>query len=161
MGRIQAEIKTSFGKIIIEGSNVDELINTLKSLPENFVSEVEEVISRIVTQENGKEFDKVVRFTEKGPILILKDTKAITHYEAIGLILYFSRSKSSRPSQIRHLLKYSGINSQVSSRLNEMAKRGLVVKPSVGKPYWMLSPKGEQWIEDEVLPKLRSANRMK
>ncbi len=156
MGRIQAEIKTSFGKIVIEGSSADELLNTLKSLPENFINEVEEMVSKIIIQGSEREFDEIVRFTEEGPILVLKDTKVITHYEAIGLILYFSKDKSSRPSQIRRLLKYSGINSQVSSRLNEMAKRGLVFKPNVGKPYWMLSPKGDQWIEDEVLPKLRS-----
>jgi len=39
--------------------------------------------------------------------------------------------------------------------LNEMAKRGLVFRPTLEKPEWTLSPKGEFWIEEEVIPKLR------
>ncbi|MCX8170481.1 MAG: hypothetical protein N3E47_00715 [Candidatus Bathyarchaeota archaeon] len=155
MGRIQAEIKTSFGKIVIEGSTADELVKMIKSLPENFVNEVEHAISAIFSQSSSGELDNIVRITEDGPILILKDIKAITQYEAIALILYFSESRCNKPSNIRCLLERSGVNLQVSSRINEMAKRGLVFKPVPGKPEWALSPKGERWVEEEVLPKLR------
>mgnify|MGYP005624841057 CR=1 FL=1 len=158
MGRIQAEIKTSFGKIIIEGLTAGDLLDTLKSLPENFVSEIEAVISEMVMpNKSDTEFNDIVKFTETGPVLILKDTKLITHYEAVGLILYFSENRSSRPSQIRRLLEYSGLRVQVSSRLNEMAKRGLVFKPTLEKPEWTLSPKGEFWIEEKVIPKLKQS----
>jgi len=155
MGKIQAEIKTSFGKIIIEGSTVSDLFETIKSLPENFINDLESVISKATTLNRNKEFNGLVKFTESGPILILKDPNVITQYEAIGLILYFSKNKSGKPSQIRQLLEYSGIKTFVSSRLNEMAKRGLVLKSASEGSEWTLSPKGESWIEEKVLPKLR------
>ena len=156
LGKIQAEIKTSFGKIIVEGLTASDLLDTLKSLPENFVNEIEAVVSEMVMPDKDNiEYNDIVKFTDVGPVLILKDTKRITHYEAVGLILYFSENRSSRPSQIRRLLEYSGLRVQVSSRLNEMAKRGLVFRPTLEKPEWTLSPKGEFWIEEEVIPKLR------
>ncbi|MEM1582217.1 MAG: hypothetical protein QXK89_06885 [Candidatus Bathyarchaeia archaeon] len=155
MGKIQAEIRTSFGRVIVEGSTASELLEILEALPENFLSEVETVISKKVTPNKSGEFNGLVKFTEIGPVLILRDSKVITQYEAVGLILYFSENKSSRPSEIRRLLEYSGINAQVSSRLNEMARRGLVFKSTPDSSEWMLSPRGEHWVEEEVLPKLK------
>lgn len=156
MGKIQVEIKTSFGKIIVEGSSVGDLINTLETLPENFTSDLEESVSKITKYDKEKEFNEIVRETENGPVLILKDKGTVTHCEAIGLILYFSRNRSNRSSQIRRLLEYSGMKIQVSSRLNEMVKRGFIFKLNMGSPDWTLSPKGEQWIKEEVLPRLRN-----
>jgi len=155
LGKIQAEIKTSFGKIIIEGSTASDILETLKSLPENFISDLESAISKATTLNRNKEFNSLVKFTENGPVLILKDPKIITQYEAIGLILYFSKNRSGRPSQIRQLLEYSGIKTYVSSRLNEMAKRGLVFKSASDGSEWVLSPRGERWVEEEILPKLK------
>ncbi|MBS7654814.1 MAG: hypothetical protein QXR06_03605 [Candidatus Bathyarchaeia archaeon] len=156
LGKIQVEIKTSFGKIIVEGSSVNDLMGTLETLPENFTDDLEEIISKITKYDKEKGFNEIVRQTENGPILILKDKGTVTHCEAIGLILYFSKSRSNRSSQIRRLLEYSGIKIQVSSRLNEMVKRGFVFKLNIGSPDWTLSPKGEKWIEEEVLPRLRN-----
>jgi len=155
LGKIQAEIRTSFGKIIVEGATASDLLETLRSLPKDFINELENVISEATTFSKNKEFNDLVKFTENGPILILKDPGIITHYEAVGLILYFSENRSNRPSQIRYLLEYSGIKTHVSSRLNEMAKRGLVFKLTVDEAKWTLSPRGERWIEEEVLPKLK------
>lgn len=155
LGKVQAEINTSFGKIVIEGSTAEELIEIMRTLPENFVNEIERMVSAMLSQNRSRNFDDIVKITEDGPILVLDDIKAITQYEAIALILYFSESKCNKPSNIRSLLERSGVNLQVSSRINEMAKRGLVFKPFPGKPEWALSPKGERWVEEEVLPKLR------
>lgn len=157
MGKIQAEIKTSFGRIIIEGSTPDDLIEALKCIPENLISDLEDLISRIIKSRGAAadEFSEVVKYTEDGPVLMLRDPKSITYYEAIGLLLYFSEGKRGKPSQLRRLLEYSGINAQVSSRLNEMLRRGLVIKPDPRRSLWALTPKGECWIKEEVLPKLR------
>jgi len=155
LGKIQAEIKTSFGKIIIEGSTASDLLETLKSLPENFISDLESAVSKATMLNINKGFNNLVKLTESGPVLILKDPKIITQYEAIGLILYFSKNKSGKPSQIRQLLEYSGIKTHVSSRLNEMAKRGLVLKSSSDDSEWTLSPRGERWVEEEILSKLK------
>lgn len=159
MGRIQAEINTSFGKVIIEGSTPKDLLETLEQLPENFFSDLKTLISeKIMTclkDETGKSEDSFVKYTDDGPVLILKDPNSVTHCEAIGLLLYFSKDKYCRPSQIRRLLEYSGVSTQVSSRLNEMFRRGLVFKPSPKEPRWALTPKGERWVEEEVLPRVR------
>lgn len=156
MGKIQVEIRTSFGKLVLEGSTFKEVMDALGSIPENFVRDLETVVSNKILSSKDKVLNNIMKFTNIGPVLILKDSKSITHYEAVGLILYFSENRSNRPSQISRLLECSGVtNIQVSSRLNEMAKRGLVYKPTSERSEWVLSPKGERWIEVEVLPKLR------
>ncbi|MBS7639623.1 MAG: hypothetical protein QW600_00695 [Candidatus Bathyarchaeia archaeon] len=159
LGKIQVEIRASFGKLVFEGSTAEEVLDTLASLPEDFLRKLETVVSDKISSNKDRTLDNIVKLTEIGPVLILRDSRALTHYEAVGLILYFSENKGNRPSQIRQLLEYSGmVNIQVSSRLNEMAKRGLVYKPTSGRPEWVLSPKGERWIRDEVLPKLRGSS---
>ncbi|MEM2564910.1 MAG: hypothetical protein QXQ42_04385 [Candidatus Bathyarchaeia archaeon] len=156
LGRIQVEIRTSFGRLIVEGSSAREVLEALETLPENFIDELETVVSGKIASARDRTFNGIVKPTDIGPVLILKDSRALTHYEAVGLILYFSEKRSNKPSQISRLLECSGINVQVSSRLNEMAKRGLVYKPTPDSSEWTLSPKGERWIEEEVLPKLRN-----
>ncbi|MEM2272747.1 MAG: hypothetical protein QXX56_00850 [Candidatus Bathyarchaeia archaeon] len=159
MGRIQAEINTPFGKVVIEGSTPKDLLEVVENLPKNFFSNLESLISEKITacSKTGheKSNNNLVKYADEGPVLVLKNSNSITHYEAIGLLLYFSRDKYCRPSQIRRLLEYSGISAQVSSRLNEMLRKGLVFKPSPKEPEWALTPKGERWIEEEVLPRIR------
>lgn len=151
----------SFGRVVIEGSTPSELLETLEKIPKNFFTSLENLISEKIStnreegSEKAKFVDNLVKYTEEGPVLILKDTNSLTHCEAIGLLLYFSKGRRLRPTEIRCLLKYSGISAQVSSRLNEMFKKGLVFKPSLKDPAWALTPKGERWIEEEVLPRIR------
>jgi predicted transcriptional regulator len=162
LGKIQAEINTSFGKIVVEGSTPNEVLEVLKCLPSTFISDLEILISEITSlgkKEKAEKANSMVKYTEEGPILLLSDPKSITHCEAIGLLLYFLENRSGGPSQIRRLLEHSGINIQVSSRLNEMYKRGLVFKSASRKPEWTLSPKGERWVEEEILPKLRKVEK--
>jgi hypothetical protein len=79
----------------------------------------------------------------------------LTHYEAVGLVLYASEDKMNTAAQITRLLESSGIKSMVPARLNEMTKRGQVFKPDPSKPDFKLTIQGEKWIEEEVLSKLR------
>jgi len=153
VGKIQAEIKTSFGRIIVEGSSPNELLETLKSLPENFVDELEIIISGSMFV-GKKGFNEIVRLTDEGPILISKSK--LTHYEAVGLTIYFSKNKTSTASQINRLLECAGMKIQVSSRLNEMAWKGLIYKPDPSGSEWRLSPKGERWLEENVLARLKT-----
>lgn len=157
MGKIQAEINVSFGKIIIEGTTPNDLLETLEKLPENFFRSVENLVSEKVSlsrEERPEKAESIVRYTDMGPILVLKDPSSITHCEAIGLLLYFLKDKICKPSQLRYLLQCSGLSIQVSSRLNEMFKKGLVFKPTSREAGWTLTPKGERWVEEEVLPKV-------
>lgn len=151
MGKFQARIKTSFGEIVIEEEAAEELLRSIRTMPKNFINDLEFLISTKTFSTSGTVFKGIVEFTKKGPIL--KSKAELTHYEAIGLILYASDDKTGTANQISQLLEHSGIKPRVSSRLNEMAKRGLVYKPDPRAVNWRLTAQGERWIEDGVLPK--------
>ena len=153
MGRIKTRIKAPFGEIVLEGENPKELLEIIKSIPENFIEEVTSLISGRLTPPIKAQLEGIVEFTTEGPVITTR--KKLTHYEAIGLILYSMENNMATAAQISKLLESSGIKSMVPARLNEMTKRGLVFKPNPSKPDFKLTVQGKRWIEDEVLPKLR------
>ena len=152
MKRVKARVKTPFGEIVVEGESPQEILSVLESFPENFVEKVASVVSsRIVpsiTQLKG-----IVEFTTEGPVVITREK--LTHYEAIGLVLYTSEEKRNTAAQVQRLLESSGIKCMVPARLNEMTKRGQVFKPDPGKPEFKLTVQGERWVEGDVLARLR------
>ena len=153
MGKIKTKIKAPFGEIVLEGENPKELLEIIKSIPENFIEEVTSLISGKLTPPIKAQLEGIVEFTTEGPVITTR--KKLTHYEAIGLILYSMEDNMATAAQISKLLESSGIKSMVPARLNEMTKRGLVFKPNPSKPDFKLTVQGKRWIEDEVLPKLR------
>ena len=153
MKKIQTRIKTSFGEITVEGENPQEILDLLQSLPENFVENITNIVSTKLVPSAAVQLKGVVEFTTEGPVLVTREK--LTHYEAIGLILYASENNTNTAAQIANLLKSSGIKSMVPARLNEMTKRGLVFKPDPKKPEFKLTVQGVRWIEDEVLARLR------
>jgi len=156
MGCIKAQIKTTFGELVIEGETAEEVLSILRSLPKGFVEEIESLVSVKISISRTANLVGIIEYTKDGPIItsgVISRAK-LTHYEAIGLILYASEMRVNTSSKIRRLLEYSGIKSQVSSRLNEMAKRGLVYKPNLSGPDWKLTAEGERWIREKVLAKL-------
>jgi len=153
MGRIKTRIKAPFGEIVLEGENPKEILEIIKSIPENFIEEVTSLISGKLTPPIKAQLEGIVEFTTEGPVITTR--KKLTHYEAIGLILYSMEDNMATAAQISKLLESSGIKSMVPARLNEMTKRGLVFKPNPSKPDFKLTVQGKRWIEDEVLPKLR------
>jgi len=153
MRRIKTRIKAPFGEIVIEGENPKEILEIIKSIPENFIEEVTSLISRKLTPPIKAQLEGIVEFTTEGPVITTR--KKLTHYEAIGLILYSMEDNMATAAQISKLLESSGIKSMVPARLNEMTKRGLVFKPNPSKPDFKLTVQGKRWIEDEVFPKLR------
>jgi len=150
--RVKARVKTPFGEIVVEGESPQEILSVLESFPENFVEKVASVVSsRIVpsiTQLKG-----IVEFTTEGPVVITREK--LTHYEAIGLVLYTSEDKRNTAAQVQRLLESSGIKCMVPARLNEMTKRGQVFKPDPARPEFRLTVQGERWVEDDVLARLR------
>jgi len=152
MRKVEARIKTSFGEIIVEGENPQEILTLLEAFPEDFVEKVSNfVTSRIVP--SGAQLKGIVEATTEGPVIIAREN--LTHYEAIGLTLYASDDKKSTAAQIQKLLESSGLKCMVPARLNEMTKRGQVFKPDPNRPEFRLTMQGERWIEDEVLARLR------
>lgn len=153
LAKIRARIKTGFGEIEVEGESNQELVEALKTITPEFVSEVSGLVSSKVTGSAKAGLIGIVELTTEGPIVTTREK--LSHYEAIGLILFATERRTSTATKIADLLKSSGIKSMVPARLNEMTKRGLVFKPDPAKPELKLTLQGEKWIEDEVLPRLK------
>jgi hypothetical protein len=155
MGKVRVRVKAPFGEIVIEGDSPQEILTTLKKMPPQFVNEIGSLISQNLTPSMKTQLEGIVELTTEGPIITTREK--LTHYEAIGLVLFASDENSSTATQIKRLLASSGIRSMVPARLNEMTKRGIVFKPDPAKPDFKLTTQGERWIEEEVLTKLRGA----
>ena len=155
MGRIRVQIEAPFGEIVVEGDNAQEILSTLKMMPPEFMSAISDLISAKLTPPIKTQLDGIVELTSKGPIITTREK--LTHYEAIGLVLFASDKKTSTATKINRLLASSGIRSMVPARLNEMTKRGIVFKPDPAKPEFRLTTQGERWLEEEVLAKVRGA----
>ena len=152
MGKLQARIKTSFGEIVVEEDCAEDLLRTIDTLPKNFVNELEFIVSAKTASATRTILDNIIESTKEGPLIVSK--VKLTHYEAIGLMLYASGERTNTAHQISKLLAYSGIRPKTSSRLNEMAKRGVVYKPDQSEASWRLTARGEKWIEEIVLPRI-------
>lgn len=152
MKRIEARIKTPFGEVVIEGENPQEILDMLALIPEGFVEKLSDFVSVRLTA-SGAQLKGIIEPTTEGPVIVTREN--LTHYEAVGLVLYASDDRRNTAAQIQKLLESSGIKSMVPARLNEMTKRGQVFKPDPNKPEFKLTIQGEKWVEDEILTKLR------
>jgi hypothetical protein len=152
MKRVEARIKTAFGEVVIQGETPQEVMELLGTIPNDFVEKVSGFVSEKLTP-SGAQMKGIIEQTTEGPVVVTREN--LTHYEAVGLILYASAERRNTAAQITRLLESSGIKSMVPARLNEMTKRGQVFKPDPNKPDFKLTLQGEKWVEDEVLSKLR------
>lgn len=121
-------------------------------MPENFVEKLSDFVSNKLMP-SGAQLKGIVELTTEGPVVVTREK--LTHYEAVGLVMYASEERTNTAAQITKLLESSGIKSMVPARLNEMTKRGQVFKPDPNKPDFKLTIQGEKWIEEEVISKLR------
>lgn len=152
MKRIEARIKTPFGEVVIEGETPKEILNALEAMPENFVEKLTDFVSDKLMP-SGAQLKGILELTTEGPVIVTREK--LTHYEAVGLVLYASENKTNTAARVTKLLESSGIKSMVPARLNEMTKRGQVFKPNPSKPEFKLTIQGEKWIEEDVISKLR------
>ncbi len=152
MKRIEAHIKTPFGKVVIEGESPQEILDILQNIPETFSETLSEAAFKRLTP-SGAQLKGIIEPTTEGPVIVTRES--LTHYEAVGLVLYASDDRRNTAAMVQKLLESSGIKSMVPARLNEMTKRGQVFKPDPNKPEFKLTIQGEKWIEEEVLSKLR------
>ncbi len=157
MAKIRAHIKTGFGEIEVEGESARELVEALKTVTPEFVDEISSLISSKIVGVAKVGLEGIVELTTEGPVVTTREK--LSHYEAIGLVLFALEQKTSAATKINDLLKSSGIKAMVPARLNEMTKRGLVFKPDPARPEVKLTVQGEKWIEDDVLPRLKGATK--
>ena len=156
MGKIRVQIKAPFGEIVIEGESPQEILETLKTMSPQFIEEVSNLISGRLAPPIKTQLEGIIELTTEGPIVTTREK--LTHYEAIGLVLFASEKKTNTATQISRLLVSSGIKSMVPARLNEMTKRRLVFKPDPSRPEFKLTTQGERWVEEEVLVRLKGAS---
>jgi hypothetical protein len=150
--QIEARIKTPFGEVTVKADSPQELLTMIESVPDDFVEKLSEFVTHKLVP-SGAQLKGIVELTTEGPVIVTREN--LTHYEAVGLILYASDERKNTASQVQRLLESSGIKSMVPARLNEMTKRGQVFKPDPSKPDFKLTIQGEKWVEEEVLSKLR------
>jgi hypothetical protein len=153
MGKIRVQINAPFGEIVLEGDNAQEILETLRTMPAQFMSEISSLVSTKFAPPIKAQLEGIVELTTEGPVITTRGK--LTHYEAIGLVLYASEERISTAALISRLLSSSGIKSMVPARLNEMTKRGLVFKPDPARPEFKLTVQGERWVEEELLARLR------
>lgn len=153
MGKVKVKIRAPFGEIVVEGENPQEILKIFETFPEDFMEKTVDMISVRLVPTAAVQLKGVVEFTTEGPVIMTREK--LTHYEAIGLVLYASEGKKNTAAQITKLLESSGIKSMVPARLNEMTKRGRVFKPDPNRPEFKLTVQGERWVEEEVLARLR------
>jgi hypothetical protein len=156
MKRIEARIKTPFGEVVIEGETPNDVLSILETMPEDFVEKLSDFISNRLLP-SSVQLKGIVEATTEGPVIVTREK--LTHYEAVGLVLYASEERKNTAAQVTKLLESSGIKSMVPARLNEMTKRGQVFKPDPSKPEFKLTIQGEKWVEEDVLAKLRGKMR--
>ena len=152
MKRIEARIKTPFGEVVIEGETPKDILSMLETMPEDFVEKLSDFVSNRLLP-SGVQLKGIVEATTEGPVIVTREK--LTHYEAVGLVLYASDERKNTAAHVSKLLESSGIKSMVPARLNEMTKRGQVFKPNPSKPEYKLTIQGEKWVEEDVLAKLR------
>ena len=154
MPRITLAIRTPFGEIRVSGENPSEVMDSLAGLDQKFIGEVNERITTLLATQAKDDLKGVVEVGRDGPVIVSK--KKMSHYEAIGLILYCTREHQASSREITRRLTSSGKKVTVPARLHEMRRRGHIFKPVDRAPYYKLSMKGVKWIEEEVIPKIKT-----
>lgn len=106
------------------------------------------LISRAAERIAVEELEGIVEKTERGPLITAPGALKLTHYEAIGLLLYASADMMNTAAQISKLLRESGIGKvMVPARMNEMRTRRWVYKPWSDQPYWKLTSTGMEEVK--------------
>lgn len=155
MAKIRIRLKAPFGDVEIESESPDDILRLMEGAPKDFGEKIAELSPRLVARATERiileELKGTVERTERGPLITAPIGVKLTHYEAIGLLLFASEGMMNTATTLTKLLKESGIgNVMVPARLNEMRSRRLVYKPWHDKPEWKLTSSGAEWIRKVV-----------
>ncbi|HUS78740.1 MAG TPA: hypothetical protein VM050_08775 [Patescibacteria group bacterium] len=153
MPRVTVAINTPFGEIRVSGETAEEVLDALEGLDQKFVGEVNEKVSALLATQAKDDLKGIMEVSRDGPVIITREK--LSHYEAIGLILYCMREHQASSREITARLSASGKKVTVPARLHEMRRRGHIFKPVDRAPYYKLSTKGVKWLEEEVVPPLK------
>ena len=151
MGKIRVQIKAPFGEIVVEGDSAQEILATLKTMPPEFMGDIGNLISAKLTPPIKTQLEGIVELTTEGPIITTREK--LTHYEAIGLVLFASDKKSGTATQISRLLASSGIRSMVPAAVEVKVRirRLEHLHPRAGVVIRRLGPFAYRPIVDRIM----------
>ena len=152
--RLTVTITTGYGAIEVSGESPEEVLEGLGWLTSEYVSRINDVAAEVAAEAEDS-LKGIVRIDDEGPTIVSRDE--LSHYEAIGLILYATESHEATSRQIRERLVSSGKKVTLAARLHEMRNRGHVFKPDNKGSLYKLTANGVKWIEEDVLMRLRDS----
>jgi len=152
--RLRVTIKTGYGAMEVSGESPEEVLEGLGWLTHELISQINEKANEATAYEAEDSLKGIIRVDREGPTIVSREE--LSHYEAIGLILYAMKNFEAASKQIRERLVSSGKKVTVAARLHEMRTRGHVFKPEKKGSMYKLTSKGVKWIEDDVLARLSS-----
>lgn len=155
MPKLQFNIETDYGTLTVSGDTQEEILEALDLLTDDFLDKVSDKLGILDLKQTEDRLRNIVRFGQNGPVIVTR--AKISHYEAIGLVLYSIKNQQATSKKIRERLEASGKDVIVAARLNEMRKRGHIFKPSVKGSAYRLTSKGMAWVDDEVVEKIRKS----
>lgn len=155
MPKLQLNIDTDYGTLTVSGDTQDEILDALALLTDDFLDKVSEKLNILDLKQTEDRLRNIVRIGQNGPVIVTR--AEISHYEAIGLVLYSMKNQEATSKRIRERLEASGKEIIVAARLNEMRKRGHIFKPSGKGSEYRLTSKGMAWVDDEVVEKIRKS----
>ncbi len=155
MPKLQLNIETDYGTLTVSGDTQEEILDALALLTDDFLDKISEKLSILDLKQTEDRLRNIVRIGQNGPVIVTR--AEISHYEAIGLVLYSMKNQEATSKKIRERLEASGKEIIVAARLNEMRKRGHIFKPSGKGSEYRLTSKGMAWVDDEVVEKIRKS----
>lgn len=150
--RLRVTIETGYGAIEVSGESPEEVLEGLGWLTSEYVSRINEIASE-ATADVEDSLRGIVRIDDEGPTIVSREE--LSHYEAIGLVLYAMEGHEATSKEIGERLVSSGKKVAVAARLHEMRERGQVFKPDSKESLHKLTAKGVKWIEEDLLRRLR------
>lgn len=153
MPKITLTVKTQFGDIQVSGDNPEELLSGLELLTQDYMTALNEKVSGLVSKQALDHLKDIVEMRHDGPIIVCKEE--ISHYEAIGLLLYAMKGYQATGKELKACLNESGRKVIVPARLHEMVKKGFLFRPEGRGGIYKMTAKGINWVEKAVLPPIR------
>ena len=151
--KLQLNIETNYGTLTVSGDTQEEVLATLDLLTDNFLDQISDKLILLDLKQTKDRLQNIVRIGQNGPVIVTRTD--ISHYAAIGLILFSMKNQEATSKKIRERLEASGKEVIVAARLNEMRKRNHVFKPSGKGSEYRLTSKGIAWVNDEVIEKIK------
>lgn len=149
--RLRVTIETGYGAIEVSGESPEEVLEGLGWLTPEYVSRINEIALE-ATADVGDHLKGIIRIDDEGPTIVSRGN--LSHYEAIGLVLYAMEGHEATSKELRERLASSGKKVTIAARLHEMRKRGQVFKPVSRESLHRLTATGVEWIEEDVLRRL-------